>query len=159
MPMSARDYTWLFTPKSSFAYEDSGPTGVIHVVDGGELSLPTGRVIACDPFVYLGTGDIEPFTATVEPGRYRVETAVATLTHPGEEPSGTPHRRVAAARLVIRDEPAATWELALLPDQDPPPAGRGGGARGRGGPPPGLAGVARAVLAQLAALHSPELLE
>ncbi|MET8811942.1 DUF4241 domain-containing protein [Streptomyces sp. NPDC004549] len=119
MPMSARDYTWLFTPGSSFAYEDSGPTGVIHVVDGGELSLPTGRVIACDPFVCLGTGDIEPFTVTAEPGRYRVEVAMATLTQPGEEPSDTPHLRVAAARLVIRDEAAATWEPALLPGQDP----------------------------------------
>ncbi|MEU4153705.1 DUF4241 domain-containing protein [Streptomyces sp. NPDC026659] len=119
MPMSARDHTWLFTPGSSFTYEASGSVGVIHVVDGGELSLPTGRVIACDPFVYLGSGDIEPFTVTVEPGRYRVETAVATLTRPGEEPSDTPHHRVAAARLVIRDEPAADWELALLPDQDP----------------------------------------
>ncbi|MEW2132176.1 DUF4241 domain-containing protein [Streptomyces sp. NPDC005435] len=119
MPMSARDHTWLFTPGSSFTYEDSGPTGVIHVVDGGELSLPTGRVVACDPFVCLGTGDIDPFTAEVEPGRYRVEVAMATLTQPGEAPSDTPHLRVAAARLVIRDEPAVTWEPALLPGQDP----------------------------------------
>lgn len=119
MPMSARDYTWLFTPGSTFTYEESGTVGVLQVVDGGELSLPTGRVVACDPFVYLGSGDMEPFTVTVEPGRYRVEAAVATLTRPGEAPSDAPHRRVAAARLVVRDEPAATWELALLPDQDP----------------------------------------
>ncbi|WP_228044303.1 DUF4241 domain-containing protein [Streptomyces ferrugineus] len=58
----------------------------------GRLDLPTGRVVACDPFVYLGTGDIEPFTVTVGPGRYRVEAAVATLTRPGEPPSDRPHR-------------------------------------------------------------------
>ncbi|AWW37362.1 MULTISPECIES: DUF4241 domain-containing protein [Streptomyces] len=117
MPMSSRDYTWLFTPGSTFTYE-SGTTGVIHVTDGGELDLPTGQVVACDPFVYLGSGDVEPFTATVAPGRYRVEAAVATLGEPGEPESDDPHRRVAAARLVIRDEPATTWELALLPGQD-----------------------------------------
>lgn len=117
MPMSPRDYTWLFTPGSTFTYE-SGQTGVIHVTDGGMLDLPTGRVVACDPFVYLGSGDIEPFTVTVAPGRYRVEAAVATLTRPGEPPAERPHRRVAAARLVISDEPTATWELALQPEQD-----------------------------------------
>lgn len=118
MPMSARDYTWLFTPGSTFTYE-SGTTGVIHVTGGEELWLPTGRIVACDPFVYLGQGEIEPFTVTVEPGRYRVEAAVATLTEPGEPASGDPHLRVAAARLVVRDEPTAAWELALLPGQDP----------------------------------------
>lgn len=118
MPMSPRDYTWLFTPGSTFSHP-SGTTGVIHVADGGELDLPTGRVVACDPFVYLGTGDIEPFTVTVAPGRYRVEAAVATLTRPDEAPSDRPHRRVAAARLVVRDEPTVSWELALCPGQDP----------------------------------------
>jgi len=118
MPMSPRDYTWLFTPGSAFSHP-SGTTGVIHVADGGTLGLPTGQVVACDPFVCLGSGDIEPFTVTVEPGRYRVEAAIATLTRPDEPPAGRPHLRVAAARLVIRDEPAVTWELALRPEQDP----------------------------------------
>ncbi|MEU0007499.1 DUF4241 domain-containing protein [Streptomyces sp. NPDC006314] len=118
MPMSPRDYTWLFTPGSTFTYE-SGTTGVIRLAGGGELDLPTGRVVACDPFVHLGTGDVEPFTVAVAPGRYRVEAAVATLTRPDEPPSDRPHLRVAAARLVIRDEPTTTWELALLPGQDP----------------------------------------
>ncbi|MDN3025096.1 DUF4241 domain-containing protein [Streptomyces sp. S.PB5] len=118
MPMSPRDYTWLFTQGSTFSYE-SGTTGVIHIADGGQLDLPTGHLVACDPFVYLGSGDIEPFTVTVAPGRYRVEAAVATLTRPDEPADARPHRRVAAARLVIREEPTVTWELALLPGQDP----------------------------------------
>lgn len=117
MPMPARDYTWLFTPGSTFT-DESGTIGVIHIRYGGELSLPTGRLVACDPFVYLGEGDFEPFTVTVEPGHYRVDAAVVTLTHPERPASDRPHRRVAAARLVIRDEPTATWEIALLPGQD-----------------------------------------
>ncbi|MBL1085073.1 DUF4241 domain-containing protein [Streptomyces actinomycinicus] len=118
MPMPARDFTWLFTPGNTFT-DESGTSGVMSVMDGGELWLPTGRLIACDPFISLGHGENEPFTATVAPGRYRVEAAVATLTRPDEPPAARPHRRIAAARLVIRDEPAATWELALLPGQDP----------------------------------------
>ncbi len=118
MPMTARDYTWLFTPGSTFTEDETGTVGVIHLVDGGQLWLPTGQVVACDPFVGLGQGESEPFTVAVTPGHYRVEAAVATLTRPGQLPSDDPHLRVAAARLVIRDEPTTTWELALQPGQD-----------------------------------------
>lgn len=118
MPMTARDYTWLFTPGSEFREDETGTVGVIHLVDGGQLWLPTGQVVACDPFVSLGGGESEPFTVAVAPGHYRVEAAVATLTQPDELPSDKPHLRVAAARLVIRDEPTTAWELALQPGQD-----------------------------------------
>ncbi|MEW1645545.1 MULTISPECIES: DUF4241 domain-containing protein [unclassified Streptomyces] len=118
MPMTARDYGWMFTPGSTFTQDETGTVGVIHLADGGRLWLPTGQVVACDPFVCLGGGEVEPFTVTVEPGRYRVEAAVATLTQPDEPPSDEPHLRIAAARLVIRDEPTTTWELALQPGQD-----------------------------------------
>lgn len=118
MPMTARDYTWLFTPGSEFREDETGTVGVIHLVDGGQLWLPTGQVVACDPFVGLGQGEAEPFTVAVDPGHYRVEAAVATLTQPDQLPSDDPHLRVAAARLVIRDEPTAAWELALQPGQD-----------------------------------------
>ncbi|MFF3211560.1 DUF4241 domain-containing protein [Streptomyces sp. NPDC002886] len=117
MPLTAPDYALHFTPGHSFAYE-SGQTGVLSLAPVGELSLPTGRVVACDPFVYLGSGDIAPFTTQVPPGRYRVEAAIATLARPGEAPAASPHTRVAAARLVIRDVPAVTWELALQDGQD-----------------------------------------
>ncbi|MER7641919.1 MULTISPECIES: DUF4241 domain-containing protein [unclassified Streptomyces] len=118
MPMTARDYGWMFTPGSTFTQHETGTVGVIHLADGGRLWLPTGQVVACDPFVCLGGGEVEPFTVTVEPGRYRVEAAVATLTQPDEPPADEPHLRIAAARLVIRDEPTTTWELALQSGQD-----------------------------------------
>lgn len=115
--MTARDYARIFTPGTSFSYED-GLAGTISVVEVGELALPTGRVVACDPFVYLGSGETEPFTAEVPPGRYAVQAAVATLVRPGAEPGPHPHTRVAAVRLTVRDAPAVSWELALLPGQD-----------------------------------------
>ncbi|MER5947894.1 DUF4241 domain-containing protein [Streptomyces sp. NPDC001904] len=117
MPMPARDYARYFTPGHTFTFE-TGTIGVITVRPAGDLWLPSGRVVASDPFLTLGGGECEPFTVGVEPGRYRVDAAVATLTNPAEPPSDTPHERVAAARLVIRDEPVTSWEQALQAGQD-----------------------------------------
>ncbi|MEV7727759.1 DUF4241 domain-containing protein [Streptomyces sp. NPDC087917] len=118
MPMTAPDYDRYFTPGLAFAYE-SGQTGTLHVAVAGELWLPSGRVTACDPFIGLGAGEAEPFTAAVAPGRYRVETAIATLTTPDEPADEAPHLRTAAARVVIGDALTVTWELALVAGQDP----------------------------------------
>ncbi|MFD8982640.1 DUF4241 domain-containing protein [Streptomyces sp. NPDC059564] len=117
MPMTAPDFDRYFTPGHSFSYE-SGRTGTLAVAFAGELWLPSGQVTACDPFIGLGGGEAEPFTARVAPGRYRAETAIATLTDPGEDLGGPPHRRTAAARLVIRDTATVTWEPALRAGQD-----------------------------------------
>jgi Flp pilus assembly protein TadD len=86
----------------------------------GMLRLPTGRVVAEDPgFV---REDSEPFTVTVPPGEYPVSIASAAC----EIEVGTAGNRttvldeyVTAVRVLIRDEPAATWEMALRPGQDP----------------------------------------
>lgn len=118
MSVTPRDYARHFTPGHTFT-DETGLVGTVDVRSAGELPLPSGRVVACDPFVQLGTGECAPFTVTVEPGRYRVEAAVATLTDPGEPDPDVPHLRLAAARLVIRDEPAVSWEPALQPDDDP----------------------------------------
>ncbi|MBP0936519.1 DUF4241 domain-containing protein [Streptomyces goshikiensis] len=118
MPLTAPDYARHFTPGHTFSYED-GPVGTLSVVDAGELRLPSGSVVACDPFICLGTGDIPPFTARVAPGSYRVQAAVVTITRPEEPPARDPHLRIAAVRLVIADRPAVTWEPALHEGQDP----------------------------------------
>ncbi|MEE1756990.1 DUF4241 domain-containing protein [Streptomyces sp. SP18CS02] len=123
MPMAAADFSWHFTPGNTFRFE-TGALGRLTVVPGGELWLPTGRVVASDPFISLGAGEAEPFTAEVAPGRYPVEIALVTITQPdeaappdGQEPA-EPHERVAAARLVIKDTPTVSYELALQPGQD-----------------------------------------
>lgn len=117
MPMTAPDFDRYFTPGHSFVYE-SGESGTLAVAVAGELWLPSGEVIACDPFVSLGGGWTKPFTTRVAPGRYRVETAIATLVTPGADPGGRPHLRTAAARLVIRDTATASWEHAVTEGQD-----------------------------------------
>jgi hypothetical protein len=70
----------------------------------GALRLPTGRIVACDPYFCRG---VEPIHRAVPPGRYAVELCLAALEDWG--------RRVALARIVfaagvraVRWEPAVT---------------------------------------------------
>ncbi|MDG4786294.1 DUF4241 domain-containing protein [Micromonospora sp. WMMD1102] len=74
---------------------DGGPSSI----ERTWLSLPTGRIVATDPLGGNHDDPPAPFVQVVPPGRYRVDLLVTD-------------RRVAAARLVVRDEPAASWESA-----------------------------------------------
>src|SRR5919201_542889 len=56
--------------------------------------------------------------ASVTLGRYPV-TVSAARTDSSHPDIPSPLRLGAAARLTIRDEPVAAWELALQPGQDP----------------------------------------
>ncbi|MGA5302274.1 DUF4241 domain-containing protein [Nucisporomicrobium flavum] len=97
----------------------------------GDVTLPTGRVVACDPLAR--TGEALPFTVSVPPGRYplRAWVAVAYLAVSGLMPCRSlatvpaapgplwlnrveADRRTAALHLVIRDEPITSWEPALV---------------------------------------------
>jgi len=72
----------------------------------GELVTPTGKVVACDPFVFPETS---AFTVQLSPGRYPVTLSVA---HFGRD------QRVAYASILIKEGRVHHWEMALLPDQD-----------------------------------------
>ncbi|GAA2522871.1 DUF4241 domain-containing protein [Pilimelia columellifera] len=74
------------------------------------MVLPTGKVVGCDPLVPHAT----PFVDSVVPGRYQLRAWVAVLHKDGSEWQ----RRITALQLVIADERAASWTMALLPDQD-----------------------------------------
>jgi hypothetical protein len=75
----------------------------ITVTPIGELDLPTGEIIACDP---LTTGtDWPALNRKVEPGHYPVSLIEA-------------QGRVAAAILRFRPGTPFRWELATLPGHD-----------------------------------------
>ncbi|MFJ5708019.1 DUF4241 domain-containing protein [Streptomyces sp. NPDC093105] len=77
------------------------------------LRLPSGRIIACDPDDYF-LAERTPFTTAVPPGSYPVYLNIVDAPEArGMSP------RVASAGLAIREEQATSWELALLPGQDP----------------------------------------
>ncbi len=73
----------------------------------GDLSAPTGQIVACDPLTAI---DPTPFALRVAPGRYAVSVSVATLADDDQ--------RVACAMLRLHDAPVVRWELARLAGQE-----------------------------------------
>ena len=80
----------------------------LDVHDLGKLSLPSGRVIACDGFIL----DSEPFETSLPPGDHPVLVAVAKLPD-GDE-------RIAFARVQLSDQPTVRWTAATCPGEDSP---------------------------------------
>ncbi len=101
------------------------PTGggeqqVVTVREVGKLALPTGRLVAADPFV-LWPEDAEAFTATFEPGAYPVSVSLVSWQDKDGFPDVRQGYRVAAAKLTVQDEPAYMWEPAVVPGEHLPP--------------------------------------
>ncbi|WP_410577445.1 DUF4241 domain-containing protein [Amycolatopsis sp. lyj-108] len=111
VPMRPSALEHMFTAGTRFSLNEDDGVVEVELRDAGKLCMPSGRLVASDPaFLDRETGQ---FTVTVPPGEYRVELVVIRFV---DEPT---HERVAAAKLVIADVPAATWEAALWPGQDP----------------------------------------
>lgn len=72
----------------------------------GRIDLPTGRLVACDPFL---CDDVPPFTTQYPTGTFPVDLAIARS---GDD------ERVAFARIVFSDAPVARREPALVAGQD-----------------------------------------
>ena len=79
----------------------------------GEVVLPTGQVVGCDPLTV--DDGCEPFTVRVPPGTYPLRAWVAVIQQDGAKSQ----RRVAALQLVVCDEAVVRWEQALVAGQDP----------------------------------------
>lgn len=88
--------------------ERDGRALAIRVVHAGDLDVPTGRIIACDPF-WLANAP-PPYTAVVPAGRHGVFLSIADY---GDD------RRVACALLRCGAGDAVRWEMAVVPGQDP----------------------------------------
>ena len=80
--------------------------------------FPTGRLIAGDPTGVEFPEDYAPYVQEIPPGRYPLHIVVARRDGEEGEPEGSRGARVCAAVLMLRDEPVAGWEMALLPGQD-----------------------------------------
>lgn len=107
--MYLADLNRLLSPGATFPDDDA--EYVLESHPAGDVVLPTGQVVGCDPLAFP---DPDPFTVTVEPGTYPLRAWVAVLQADGAEWD----RTVAALQLAIRDEPAVRWEPALVKGQD-----------------------------------------
>jgi hypothetical protein len=116
MPLNPPDFDQWF---AASAGED--PDGVRYALHQAAdwLWLPSGRVVTGE-FIGGPDSDDGAFVQTVRPGRYAVNLLIEEYpvrSGPGAG-TGATIGYVAAARLVIREEPSATWEMAVLPGQD-----------------------------------------
>lgn len=115
MPLSTPDFERLFVPGTRHL-RPGGDVVTVRLRRDAFLWLPTGRVVAGEPFMFGAMYDSDDgFAQRVPPGRYPL---VLVLAVSGEAGSEDASEAVAAARLVIRDEPVVSWEMALREGQD-----------------------------------------
>lgn len=94
-----------FTPGALF--ERDGGTATISVHRLGDLVVPTGAIVACDPLAFP---DRPAFSRRVSPGSYPVEVSVARMRN-GDE-------RITCARLRLKEAEPVRWEIATIAGQD-----------------------------------------
>ncbi|NJP66237.1 DUF4241 domain-containing protein [Streptomyces spiramenti] len=117
MAVSPPDFAQILAPGAVHPVFEDGTTLRVRELPGVPLSLPTGRLIAMEPFgAGMGDADELAFLDTVAPGTYPVVLSLVDVHEP--DGSFTGDSRVAAARLVVSEEPVARWELALSSGQD-----------------------------------------
>lgn len=79
---------------------------VIHRRSLGDLVLPSGQLIACDPLLAL---DSEPFRLELTPGTFPVHILIAELRD---------EKSIAYGVVRFKNKRVRRWELALLPDRE-----------------------------------------
>jgi hypothetical protein len=80
----------------------------LELLEIGELLLPTGNIVACDPLVFLG--DWKPFTKTVKPGKYPVTVCIAKTGCSGD--------RYSVVKVKFTEQLPVKWEIALTDEQN-----------------------------------------
>jgi len=75
----------------------------------GELAVPTGRLIACDPSFTFGEA---PFVREAPTGRFPVELTLMKFHKNDDE-------RVALAAVLFREAPVHRWEIAVTARTNP----------------------------------------
>jgi hypothetical protein len=73
----------------------------------GDLTLPTGKLVACDPFV---TPEAEPFSLHLPRGTYPVVLSVAEIAS---------DQRVAFATVRLKQTSPTRWEMMTTGTNDP----------------------------------------
>ncbi|MEU5164527.1 DUF4241 domain-containing protein, partial [Streptomyces sp. NPDC020875] len=84
----------------------------------GTLRVPSGRLAVSDPDTYHG--DRPRITVPVPPGEYVLDEAQVSFSYYCEWRDAEVTTTIpTAVRLLVSDAPAAAWEMALGPDDDP----------------------------------------
>ncbi|GII56930.1 hypothetical protein Pth03_53190 [Planotetraspora thailandica] len=110
----------MFRPGMRYGWPNRDPVDIF-VADVGAVNLATGRLVVRDNDWWVPDSghDVEAFTEEIPAGRYRMVLSLVGFDERGVGLRG------AAAKVVIREEPAVSWEMALRPGQDPSKLGEG----------------------------------
>ena len=98
LAIQAIDYNTYFESKSHMGKP-------LKLVAFGKLALPSGKIVASDPFFLW---DRKPFNKMVEPGTYDVIACAVNFPEGGE--------RYAAVKIEFKKNRAIRWELAVTDD-------------------------------------------
>ena len=114
-PPYADAFTRAFDPAFTITVDDSGKDAVpllvpvaFRTLDLGKLIVSSGKISACDPFVFLD--HTKPFLTAVPNGEHLVRLAIVS----GSMSDG----RIAFARVDFSPAPAVSWKMALVEGQD-----------------------------------------
>ncbi len=77
--------------------------------DIGLLSVNTGKIVACDPFVFAW--DTKPFSYDFPVGDFLVQVSIGKFSYNDDE-------RIALARIKFSEERPVSWEMALVENQN-----------------------------------------
>lgn len=98
--LAQADYNRIF--ENSVVDGDS-----IELLEIGELTVPTGQIVVCDPLV---VPDMAPLNRTVQPGKYPIKIYIAKTKESGD--------RYAIAKLEFKSQKADKWVLAVRDGED-----------------------------------------
>jgi hypothetical protein len=84
----------------------------LYGVNIGNIKIPSGRIIACDP-LHIDEYGI-PFTRVFPTGEFPVQLSIAKMND---------EELIAFGRILFSEEPVARWEFALQEGQEPIPVG------------------------------------
>jgi hypothetical protein len=113
--MATQRFERLFVDGPFGDPDGDGVRKVLSVYDAGLLNLPSGRLVACDPYRQARAA-VPPFSVTVPPGRYPVFVSHLRWL----QPDGATSREyeVAAAMVRLADQPVVAWELGRQADSE-----------------------------------------
>lgn len=94
--------------KNSKAYDFKSALELVdEIIPIGNLYVPSGKIVAGDPF-WVYSDDLIPFKTSIKSGYYPVEI----LIHKIEDN----HYRIAFARIKVSEQVATSWKLAVSDD-------------------------------------------
>jgi hypothetical protein len=107
-PTYVKAFDLAFQPGFTWPGDDPKVRVSFKLIDGGMLTITSGEIVACDPFVFM---ELPAFVQKVPAGSYRVR-----FSHPMMH--GEVGGRVAFARVDFSSKPVTSWKMAVTAQND-----------------------------------------